>query len=218
MTRFAASDPPEVEAELWNFPVSTTRRQLGFDVGANCGQSIPHLLRLCQRVVAFEPNVDSFGEMNSRWGSHRSVYLSPDAVSDDDGYVTLAQLPGEQMETGQLVTPGTSGMEWDPGDWTGVAREGHTCWTLDSLALEFGSPDFVKVDTEGHEGHVLRGAQELIARHRPDWLIEFHSPELRAECTRILEAASYQVRVVRHPHYAPESKMWHQHGWLKALA
>jgi len=40
------------------------------------------------------------------------------------------------------------------------------------LARELGLPDFMKIDTEGHEAAVLDGAQEILAEGRTDLLIE----------------------------------------------
>jgi hypothetical protein len=136
------------------------------------------------------------------------------------GFVRLAQLGGEQQETGQLVTPGTTGMEWDPGDWSRVHTADYPSSTLDELALEFGVPQLVKVDTEGHEVQVLTGAQELVAKHLPEWLVEFHSPANRERCMHLLEtmsAGAYHLQVIHHPHYPRNSRMWRQHGWIKAV-
>ena len=219
MTRQSVPDPPQVEHVLWN---GYERGMLGFDVGANCGQSISHVLEICERVVAFEPNPGSYAVMHQAWEADDRVELSILAVSRARGTVSLAQLPGEQQETGQLVTPGTSGMEWEPPDWTSVSVDIYPCADLDSLASEFGVPEFIKVDTEGHEQSVLAGATGLLSRSvPPDWLIEFHSPEGYAACVCILEElgeGAYDIQTVRHPHYPENSHMWHQHGWIKALA
>lgn len=211
MVRQSAPDPAEVESILWS---GYDPAALGFDVGANCGQSIPHMMQVCARVVAFEPSPESYEVMRQVWESDSRVTLSTLAVSHECGSIALAQLPGEQLDTGQLVTPGTRGMEWDPGDWSAVQTGSFQCADLDSLLAEFGVPEFVKVDTEGHEQYVLAGATQLITRHQPDWLIEFHSPEGMEACVRAL--ASYDIQIVRHPHYPAGSHMWHQHGWIKA--
>jgi len=218
MVRESAPDPFEITSRIWSGYYGA---QLGFDVGANCGQSIGHMFDVCQRVMAFEPNRDSFSLMQEKWGTDPRVTLLGLAVSSHTGPVRLAQLGGEQAESGQLVTLGLKGMEWEPEDWSAVQVEEFPAWCLDDLAEDFGFPDFVKVDTEGHEAEVLRGARRLISEYVPDWLIEFHSPENHATCVDLLQSWSsgaYEIEVVRHPHYPEASRMWFQHGWVKAIA
>jgi FkbM family methyltransferase len=46
--------------------------------------------------------------------------------------------------------------------------------TIDELTAEHGVPQVLFVDVEGYELHVLRGAQQTLARHRPDLFVEVH--------------------------------------------
>jgi hypothetical protein len=50
--------------------------------------------------------------------------------------------------------------------------------TLDSLGI--ARADVIKIDTEGFELAVLRGASELLARCDPALIIELHADQLRA--------------------------------------
>jgi FkbM family methyltransferase len=209
--RPAAIDPPEIHERLW----AGFGGETGWDVGANCGQSIPVMSRLFRQVVSFEPCQESFDYARHHYPD---AEIHQVAVSDHVGETELVLIDGEQAETGQLVTPGTSGMEWDPGNWTGssVRTRRVPCEMLDSLALKLGEPDFVKVDTEGHELMVLLGGLGLLGSGRVSWLIEFHAGVLRDKCLELLKLNKYDVETVRHPHYAPGSPMYFQHGWLRA--
>ena len=209
--RPSVPDPPEVSERLWE----GFGGDYGWDVGANCGQSLPAMCQLFGRFTAFEPCPDSF-EFYRQWFSFADIRQL--ALSDHDGELELAYPAAEQKETGQLVTVGIRGMEWEPEDWSAVEKVTVPCRTADSLAAELGAPDFIKVDTEGHEDLVLAGAAGLVAVGKTDFLIEFHSPENRERCLDVLAGAGYRSRTVRHPHYATSSKMWHQHGWLLAFA
>jgi hypothetical protein len=92
------------------------------------------------------------------------------------------------------------------------------CMTLDGMLDDYDIPDLVKIDTEGGEELVLKGAPGLLAERKTSWLIEFHSPKLRRACTAILEAAGYQADWLRNPHdFAdhddPELDV---NGWIQA--
>ncbi len=51
--------------------------------------------------------------------------------------------------------------------------------SLDSLLADYeGKIGLVKMDVEGSEPYVLRGAAQTLARHRPKLLIEFHKDKL----------------------------------------
>ena len=215
VTKLDMTDPVEVAAVLWD---GFKGYELGYDVGANCGQSISGMLGICKRVVSAEPSPDSYAVLEAEWGANPSVSLYRVAVSDSDGEVVLAQPGGRPLRTGQLVTPGTEGMEWSPPDWSAIPSATYPARTIDSLAAETGVPDFVKVDTEGHEVQVLAGAAGVLAAGGTDWLIEFHSPGAHEECLRVLREAGCAVETVRHPHYPPGSAMSRQHGWIKAMA
>lgn len=212
--RPAPIDPPEIHRYLWD----GFGGKVGWDIGANTGQSLTEMTNRFEQVVAFEPAVECMSFLMP-WGQKNNVTIVQAAVSDVDGHVKLAALP-DKINTGQLVTPGTHGMEWSI-DWdtarADVARE-VLSWRIDSLVEELPPPDFCKVDVEGHEKHVLDGAAQVIADYMPNWLLEFHTPELLRQCTALFIDAGYKnLDVVRHPHYRPGTELWHGHGWVKVF-
>ena len=221
MTRPVPSDPPEIEAALWE----GWRGQLAWDVGANVGQSLWHLTTVFTQIHAFEPATESFTILEQAWGSDPRVTLTQAAVSDHEGTLVTA-VRETSISHGELVVvadmpeqdrhlPSYAALPWGPER----GRREVPCVTLDGL-LESGRcvPDFVKVDTEGHEGQVLRGAGKLLAERRAGWLIEFHTAGNYAECKALLEAAGYEPETVRHPHYRRNMRLWSEHGWLRAKA
>lgn len=209
--RPAPIDPPEIHPTLWD----GFEGNVGWDIGANCGQTVSEMLRRFQNVVAFEPAAECRPYLD-RLLHHFNFAWCDYAISDTDGQIQLAALP-DKIDTGQLVTPGTHGMEWSPDVPDAVART-VIARTIDSLVEELPPPDFLKIDVEGHELKVLTGAWQTLTDYQPALLIEFHAPELYEQCIQCLLAHGYtNIEPVRHPHYPPGSPMWHQHGWLRVF-
>ncbi len=209
----AAIDPPEIHSQLW----AGFHGTVGWDIGANCGQSLPEMTTRFTQVVAFEP-ADECKPWLSAWMARPKVNLvvSDYAVTDVDGPVTLTALP-DKIDTGQLVTAGTVGMEWNP-DGPGAVPRVVTGRTVDSLVEELPAPDFLKIDVEGHEIRVLSGAWQTLTDYQPDLLIEFHSADLYDGIIECLHQHGYQrLDTVRHPHYPKGGPMWHTHGWVRAF-
>lgn len=68
---------------------------------------------------------------------------------------------------------------------------------LDDLLKQLGSRVVVKVDVDGGEMDVLRGASELIARPAVRWIIETHTSDLELECIVQLQSAGYVTRIIK---------------------
>ena len=214
------SDPPEVEGILW----AGWQGRLAWDIGANLGQSLWHLTAAFSRIWAFEPAAESYEVLAGEWGQHPRVQFHLCAVSDHDGTLITA-VRQKSIAHGELVLladmpeqdeglPATEALPWGPE----VGTREVPCHTCDTISGEIGLPDFIKVDTEGHEALILRGAPKILAEGKTDWVIEFHGAAQYAECVSLLEAAEYKPETVRHPHYVPGSVMWRSHGWLRAEA
>jgi FkbM family methyltransferase len=203
--RQPGEDPFQVKGKQWR----GLSGELAFDVGANCGQSVHEMLPRFKQVVAFEPATESFEVLRHKFRVSRRVTLVGEAVSDHDGEVTLLAIPRE-MEMGQLVT-------WVRYDHDGSPSRVLPCRTLDSLSAVYGVPDLVKVDTEGHEAAVLRGATALLRRCLTNWLIEFHNEQLHDECAEVLRNSGHAIETIRHPHYEEGTENWLGHGWLRGL-
>jgi FkbM family methyltransferase len=206
----APIDPPVIWPTLWQGAEGT----VGWDVGANCGQTIPQMLERFDRVIAFEPARECWPYLDKL--AQDGLTIKHIGLSDKDGSVDLIALP-DKIDTGQLVTTGTHGMEWDPDADSGLIRS-VPCRTVDGFTRDEpdSNPDFMKIDVEGHEMRILKGAKRTLALDHPDLLIEFHSPELYDEIISFLDGFGYATTTVRHPHYPEGSLMFRQHGWIKA--
>ena len=85
----------------------------------------------------------------------------------------------------------------DDGHMFGVVMDGFNrtsvpVRTLDSFG--FQRIDILKIDVEGFEMEVLKGAKETISRCRPRIIIETHSSELEQLVMGVLNSGGYAIR------------------------
>ena len=102
-------------------------------------------------------------------------------------------------------------------EFVGATAGANRC-PLDAVDMGDGAA-LVKVDVEGAELEVLRGAGKMIARPDTMWIIETHAAHLEVECADLLEAAGYATRVVDHGWYRrllPERRPLPHNRWLVA--
>lgn len=166
-----------------------------YDVGANIGYLTVALARLVGpegRVYAFEPLPDNLQRL--RHGLQQN---------DLAGVVTVVEAAvGEQAGTSSFLVHRSVGMGKLAG--SGGRADAYEASidvevvTLDRWAesKEAPAPDLIKIDVEGGEGAVLAGAQRLLARDRPDLILELHGPEAAAAAWRVLESECYRVHRV----------------------
>ena len=145
--------------------------EVAVDVGANKGSYLPWLARAAAPgpVVAFEPQPDLAAYLSRvcRAAGLSNVVVEAAGVSETSGTLTL-HVPGEgRPSPGASFEPSVAALS--PG------RD--VLAPVVSLDEYFrGEPRRVaaiKVDVEGHELAVLRGAEGVLARHAP--LVVFES-------------------------------------------
>lgn len=121
------------------------------DVGAHCGFWSMHLVKRFGFVHAFEP-VELHRACFDQNIEAENVALYKCALGEASGRVSIA------------TTPGSSGdSRVAKGDTVEMRR-------LDDF--DFQEVDFLKVDCEGYELAILRGAEELLTRCRPVVCVE----------------------------------------------
>ena len=88
---------------------------------------------------------------------------------------------------------------------------------LDSLVGSIHSPCLIKMDVDGAEEYILRGAKMLNALPDIRWLIETHSQQLETACERILSLAGFHIRIIRNAPWRvtiPELRPIPHNRWL----
>lgn len=137
-------------------------RSLGtlFDVGANTGQTVRHLLKYAPdaEIYSFEPTDNTFARLSATYGHRRNVHLHKMALGSK--VETLALQVRADSELNTLVAADTVEATSDRVQTTEVL-------TVDEMVARNGIShlDLLKLDVQGWEMEVMRGADKLIADH-----------------------------------------------------
>jgi FkbM family methyltransferase len=138
------------------------RAKVVFDVGANVGDWAIEALQIAPKatVHCFEPGSATFARLQQRAlpGDVRLNQVALGAVSEERTYFVF----GEGRGTNSLYL--RNGVE----DSAAVATESVPVITTDDYCAREGIEriDFLKIDVEGHEIDVLKGARGLLAAGR----------------------------------------------------
>lgn len=164
-----------------------TTGKIFFDVGANVGYySILASKRVGEKgvVAAFEPFVGNlaFLHRHVELNKAKNVKILPFALSDRFSIASFS--PGENSAQGHLAE-NIGGGE----DFVYVPTI-----SLDEIAAKMNcSPDVLKIDVEGAEMEVLRGAEKVLREAKPAIFLSTHSPELRRDCLEFLRGIGYEI-------------------------
>lgn len=173
------------EPELHLLPRLVVAGAAALDVGANGGVYAWHMARFTGTVVAFEPNPAHAAFLARAFGPR--VRVEAVALSDRDGEAVL-RVPLARFEDGRATIE--AGNDLGQAEAESVTVR---CRRLDGYA--FGRVGLIKIDVEGHELAVLQGARALLARDRPNLIIEAeerHRAGTLAAVCRFLAGLGYR--------------------------
>lgn len=165
----------EIEPELHRLDLFVRPGDTFVDVGANIGLYTLKAARLAGpqgRVFAAEPGHAARGELeaNIALNTFNNITVFAGALSDAEGEATLHHVDrGNDPQAFSLLADGTE-----------KSSETVTVTTLDAIVAAQGLArvDCIKIDVEGFEAHVLRGARETLARWHPTVIFEVNCPTL----------------------------------------
>lgn len=150
------------------------------DVGANRGEAIHSILLKYKdncKIIGFEPNPSVFTKLKSRYQGNSSIQLYNFGLGNAHSNYTL-YIPyyRKWMFDGLASFNREEAAHWlESRLW--LYREKHLsirkeiCLLkrMDDLNLQ---PHFIKIDVQGHELQVLKGAKATLQKHSPVLLIE----------------------------------------------
>jgi FkbM family methyltransferase len=146
--------------------IPLNRESVVLDIGANIGVMTRLFAERAGHVHAFEPSPRALALL--RENAPPNCTIHPIALGDHNEVTHIAEL--EALDESHVSE-------------TGIVVQMRT---VDSLNL---NPDFIKIDVEGYEPAVLRGAVETMKRG-PMLMFEALTKEARMECASIIHEAN----------------------------
>ncbi len=131
-----------------------------FDVGANVGQTLEAFLDGFSRPIvhAFEPSPKTFSILSERFGSRPGVTLQRLALGDQQGTIPFFVTADDSVNDSPLARV-----------WAVETVEVTVdVMTIDAYCARHAieAIDFLKIDAQGYDMRVLRGARGLLDRRR----------------------------------------------------
>jgi len=139
------------------------------DVGGCIGELLQYYCQIMKRGYVFEPNIHNYEYLKNEY-SNRGVVVENLAVHSSSGDLTFMSKRGDQPgdHEGKLVQ-----FQEDTDENTYQLNK-VSCITLDEYFKD-KDIDFIKIDVEGGEWEVLRGAEKIMSEHKVIFQVEFHS-------------------------------------------
>lgn len=146
-----------------------------FDVGANIGLTARIFARDGATVHAFEPSPRALRMLGRNIAGWPNIIVHPVAVAATSGTLNFHEHPS--LDRSSVTESGVPTKAID----------------LDSLGIV---PDLVKIDVEGFEADVLRGARRILVAGTPIFFEALDDPSL-ADSTGLLHSANPAYRIER---------------------
>ena len=167
------------------------------DVGANLGahtQALAHTVGPKGAVIAFEPQRILFQAMcaNVALGSLTNVLTFHLAVGEAQGQVLIPALD-------YTVSQNFGGLE------LGAAQSGEPCNVVPLDMFPLGRCRLMKIDVEGMELQVLKGATNLIRQHQPILYVECDRTEKNEALVGHLKQLGYSLFLHAPPLFNPDN-------------
>jgi FkbM family methyltransferase len=190
---FSPASENYVEATAWIDEVITKDQyQTGLikdgsiviDAGANIGVfsvKVAHE-NSSSKIYSFEPTPRTFDALKRNTETYPNISIFNLGLGDE---VTEKKITIWDNFSGSNTIGGTASPEYGAPDRV----ENIKITTIDEVAKGLSRVDFIKMDTEGYEANILKGAAETIKRWRPIIAMSsYHNPNDKEELPRLLKS------------------------------
>jgi FkbM family methyltransferase len=190
-----------INGENWLTEIIAPTATTFIDVGANVGNWSDFFLSgmLNQskqsKGLLFEPSLFAVSKLNQRFRHIENIEVIEAAVSDNVGEMPFFEEPNAG-ETSSLVGAHSNNQ-------AKPTQVKVTTIDEEVAKRQLGFIDFLKVDTEGYDLHVLRGASALLKNHQVGIVqFEYNAPwalagSTLAEAYKLLEGFDYKVFLLK---------------------
>lgn len=148
------------------------------DVGANIGNHSVYfgIFSRAQKIISFEPHPIVFEVLkknieNNKLNSKVDIYNV--ALGEKSGKCSIAVEPTDEIG-GARVVPGNNVDQWK----------------LDRFVEE--KIAVIKMDVEGYEKFVVKGAKQVLKKHKPELFVELTSKKQYLEVYNLIKEFGYQ--------------------------
>ena len=148
------------------------------DIGANIGSTVLYFasLNTTARIFAFEPNEVTFNKLlrNVALNKYSNIYTLKSGLGDRRDEVRLYEVDDTNPGMNRILS------HEEKLPFTLIHID-----TLDNFCREnkIQEINFMKIDVEGYEYHVLKGGSDIIPRSNPEIFMELDDNNLKANQT-----------------------------------
>jgi len=166
------------------------------DVGANIGFYTEMASKKASFVLAFEPNPKVFAILRKRFEGKNNVACSNYALGNFNGFSKLYVTINDR-DIFDINGSSSLVVNYKLGSYDVQVKRMDDLDVINSMKI-----DMIKIDVEGFEVEVLKGAEETIKRNKPVLLIECHGLKIFKEVSNIMSRIGYKLKDITYKtHY-----------------
>ena len=178
----------QYDSQTWELPVRSvlnpSKNEVVLDIGASDGRYLQYLADRAASVICFEPHPKAFKRLKDRANNYHNTQVYDYAIGDEIGSVDFYLNSNS--------------------DLSGFIHRSRECIRVKSVTIDYfiskepllDKIDWIKIDVEGSEISVLKGATETLKTHRPRMVIEIHGEYSYKNSIDFLSKNQYQVRSI----------------------